>query len=44
MKKVLVDIFLATLAIENDCLLYSEDKHFTLIARHSELELYSEAD
>lgn len=35
-----VDVLLAYLAIKNDCLLYSQDKHFPLMAKHSELKLY----
>lgn len=36
-----IDILLALLAIENDCLLFSQDKHFELIAKRSDLRLYS---
>lgn len=35
-----LDILLATLAIENDCLFYTADKHFELVAKHSDLRLY----
>lgn len=36
-----VDILLATVAIENDCLLLSHDKHFELIEKNSDLRTYS---
>ncbi|MBI2083760.1 MAG: PIN domain-containing protein [Deltaproteobacteria bacterium] len=36
-----LDVLLAALAIENDCLVFTLDKHFTLIAKHSDLRIYS---
>lgn len=36
-----VDALIATLAIENDVLLFTEDKHFDWMNQHADLRLYS---
>ena len=39
-KNYLIYLALAVLAIENQALVYSLDRHFKLIARHSPLKLF----
>lgn len=39
-----VDALLAALAIENDCLIFTEDKHFEAISKQTDLRLYPLAD